>query len=296
MTKMTPPNQAAVIMIQGTASHVGKSMLATALCRIFARQGYRTAPFKSWNMSTKSYLAADGGEIGIGQGQQAEAAGIAATAAMNPILVKPVAPGQAQVFVRGRLFKKMDTDAYAREKQYDFYLQVIKEALRQLRREYEIVVIEGSGSPAEINLREQDVANMQTARLAGAPVLLVSDLSRGGALAAALGTYLLFPPEERALLGGFIFNKYDGDGAKLQAFTEVLTAKTKLPVLGAVPRLQGLALAEEDAAPEKEAVVEKSTETENNRQYELLADTVEAALDMRKIYHLLGLAGPRKEK
>ncbi|NLM52592.1 MAG: cobyric acid synthase [Firmicutes bacterium] len=292
-----PKKQAAVIMIQGTASHVGKSMIATAFCRIFTRHGYRTAPFKSWNMSVNTYLTADGGEIGVGQGQQAEAARIKATVEMNPLLIKPVAPGQVQVIVRGRPYKSVDTAVYAKEKQHDFYLQVIAESLARLCWEYEIVVIEGAGSPAEINLQEQDVANMQTAHLAKAPVLLVGDFSRNGALAGTLGTYLLLPPKDRALLGGFLFNKFDGEEAKLQLLAKVLTAETKLPVLGAIPYLKDLTLAEEDVAKEKalrgEEVAEKKADS--GRQYDLLADAVEKALEMPQIYHLMGLAGPRKE-
>ncbi|NLP37246.1 MAG: cobyric acid synthase [Firmicutes bacterium] len=291
-----PPagKQSAVIMIQGTASHVGKSMIATALCRLFARHGYRTAPFKSWNMSVNSYTT-DGGEIGVGQGQQAEAAGIKATVAMNPLLIKPSAPGQVQVIVRGQVHKTIDSGAYRKEKLHDFYLQIIEESLAELRREYEIIVIEGAGSPAEINLREQDVANMKTAHLAGAPVLLVGDLSRGGALAAALGTYLLLPPEDRALLGGFIFNKFDGDSKKLETFTQILSKKTKLPVLGAVPYVKNLGLAEEDGATDRTSQHSETAKSESNRQYNRLADVVEVALNLPLLYDLMGLAGPRKE-
>lgn len=238
--------EAVAIMIQGTASHVGKSAMVAALCRIFARDGYRVAPFKSWNMALNSYVTADGGEIGRAQGEQAEAAGIEATVHMNPILVKPKGPGQAQVIVRGRVHGDVGYDERSKKEYIDFSLGIIRESLEILKRDYEIVVLEGAGSPAEINLMDQDVANMKATALAGAPVLLVSDVDRGGALAASVGTMLLLPPADRERVAGFIFNKFRGDKNILAPGLALLEERTGVPVLGVVPYLELSNLAEED--------------------------------------------------
>ncbi|EEG78269.1 cobyric acid synthase [Dethiobacter alkaliphilus] len=237
--------KAKTIMIQGSASHVGKSALATALCRIFAQDGYRVAPFKSWNMALNSYVTCDGGEIGRAQGEQAEAAGIEATVDMNPILVKPKGQGQAQIIVRGRPHGDVSYAARSQEDYIRFSLQVIARSLDTLRDEYDIIVLEGAGSPAEINLADQDVANMKAAKLAEAPVLLVNDIDRGGALAAAVGTMLLLPQEDQQRIAGFIFNKFRGDKAVLEPGLKVVEERTGRPVLGVVPHIQ-TNLAEED--------------------------------------------------
>ena len=237
--------KARTIMILGTASHVGKSALATALCRIFAQDGYRVAPFKSWNMALNSYVTRDGGEIGRAQGEQAQAAGIEATVHMNPILVKPKGKGQAQVIVQGRPHGDLDYAVRSEDQYVKFSLQVIQESLHILRDEYEIIVLEGAGSPAEINLADQDVANMKAAKLAEAPVLLVSDIDRGGALAAAVGTMLLLPEEDCARVAGFIFNKFRGDISVLAPGLDVVTERTGRPVIGVVPYIK-TGLAEED--------------------------------------------------
>lgn len=238
--------RAVCIMVQGTASHVGKSALAAALCRIFSLDGYRVAPFKSWNMALNSYVTKDGGEIGRAQGEQAEAAGIEATVHMNPILVKPKGPGQAQIIVRGRVHGDVGYEERSSQEYIDFSLRLIAESLAVLRTEYEIIVLEGAGSPAEINLMDQDVANMQAARLADAPVLLVSDIDRGGALAASLGTMLLLPEQDRRRVAGFIMNKFRGDKTILAPGLDVLEQRSGVPVLGVIPYLERANLAEED--------------------------------------------------
>lgn len=246
MTPLHNKRPAATIMVQGTASHVGKSALAAALCRILAQDGYRVAPFKSWNMALNSYVTADGGEIGRAQGEQAEAAGIEATVDMNPILVKPKGPGQAQVIVRGRAHGDVGYEQRSRQDYVDFCLEIIGQSLATLREDYEIIVLEGAGSPAEINLMEQDVANMKAAALADAPVLLVSDIDRGGALAAAVGTMLLLPAQDAKRVAGFIFNKFRGDRSILEPGLAVVEERTGVPVLGVVPYLEQPGLAEED--------------------------------------------------
>lgn len=246
MDLFQPTTQAVTIMVQGTASHVGKSALAAALCRILAQDGYRVAPFKSWNMALNSYVTKDGGEIGRAQGEQAEAAGIDATVHMNPILVKPKGPGQAQVIVRGRVHGDVDYSVRSQKEYVEFCMKIIGESLEILRRDYEIIVLEGAGSPAEINLMDQDVANMKTALLANAPVLLVSDIDRGGALAASVGTMLLLPAEHKASVAGFIFNKFRGDKTILEPGLDMVAEKTGVPVLGVVPYLNQTGLGEED--------------------------------------------------
>lgn len=237
---------AKAIMIQGTSSHVGKSVLAAALCRIFARDGYRVAPFKSWNMSLNSCVTPDGGEIGRSQGEQAEAAGIEPAVHMNPILVKPQGPGQSQVIVQGKVFGTVNYKTRNEDSYLQFCLGVINDSLNALKAEYDIIVIEGAGSPAEINLMSQDVANMKVAHLAGAPVLLVSDLERGGALAAAAGTLLLLPEEDRELVAGLVFNKFRGDKSLLEEGLAEIEKITGKPVLGVVPSLSVVRPAEED--------------------------------------------------
>ncbi|NLN07950.1 MAG: cobyric acid synthase [Firmicutes bacterium] len=219
----TGRRRAAAIMVQGTASHVGKSTLAAALCRIFARHGYSVAPFKGWNMALNSYVTADGGEIGRAQGEQAEACRIEATVHMNPILIKPSSPGKSEIIVRGRVFAER---GYAQNTldETAYMLQVIGESLALLLREYEILVLEGAGSPAELNLVERDVANMKTAALAEAPVLLVGDMERGGALAACAGTVKLLPEKDRARVAGFILNKFRGDPIRLQPAVAIFPA------------------------------------------------------------------------
>jgi len=237
---------AATIMVQGIASHVGKSALVAALCRILMQDGYRVAPFKSWNMALNSYVTADGGEIGRAQGEQAEAAGIEASVHLNPILLKPKGPGQAEVIIRGRHFRNVDYETRSQEAYLNFSMQIISESLDFLRREFEIILLEGAGSPAEINLQRQDVANMKTAALASSPVLLVCDIDRGGALAAAVGTMLLLSEEDKKRVAGFIFNKFRGERAVLEPGLKIVEEKTGIPVLGVVPYLTQTGLGEED--------------------------------------------------
>jgi len=220
------------LMVQGTGSGVGKSLLTAALCRLFARAGYRVAPFKAQNMALNAAVA-DGGEIGRAQAAQAEAAGVEATVDMNPILLKPESDHRSQVVVRGRPRGSADWRAY-REMQ-GALLPIVAESLERLRRTFELVLIEGAGSPAEINLREHDIVNMRIARLGDARVLLVGDIDRGGVFAALVGTLALLDPADRARVGGLIVNKLRGDGAILTPGLGELAARTGVPVLGVVP-------------------------------------------------------------
>lgn len=233
------------IMLQGTASNVGKSAVATALCRIFKQDGLKVTPFKSWNMALNSYVTKDGGEIGRAQGEQAMACGIEATVDMNPVLVKPKGDGEAQVIIQGKPWQ--DRKVGQNEEEYrEVSLRAISQSLKIIKDNYEVVVIEGAGSPAEINLRDGDMANMKTAHLADVPVLLVADIDRGGALASVVGTMMLLTPEERDRVAGFIFNKFRGDLSILEPGLRIVEERTGKPVLGVIPYVRGLNLAAED--------------------------------------------------
>jgi adenosylcobyric acid synthase len=220
-------------MVQGTSSGVGKSLLAAALCRIFARSGLRVAPFKAQNMSLNAAVTADGGEIGRAQAAQAEAAGTDPTTDMNPILLKPETDDRSQLVVRGRAIGRVSFGEY-RARQAEL-APLVAESLARLRALHDVIVIEGAGSPAEINLRDADLVNMHVARLAQAPVLLVGDIDRGGVFAALVGTLALLAPADRARVAGLIVNRLRGDPAILQSGLDELHALTGVPVLGVVP-------------------------------------------------------------
>jgi adenosylcobyric acid synthase len=232
-------------MIQGTASAVGKSVIATAVCRLFARAGYRVAPFKSQNMALNSSVTVDGGEIGRAQAAQAEAAGVEPAVDMNPILLKPESDARSQVVVLGRPLASATFREYARMKPW--LLGLVRESLERLRRAHDVVIVEGAGSPAEINLYEGDIANMRIARLADAPVLLVGDIDRGGVFAAFVGTLALLPEEDRARVAGFVVNKLRGDARFLTPGLHELTARTGVPVLGVVPYIAESLVPAEDS-------------------------------------------------
>lgn len=235
---------ARTIMIQGTGSHVGKSYLTAGLCRIFYSKGLSVAPFKSQNMALNSYVTDDGGEIGRAQAVQAMAAGRRPTVDMNPILLKPQSDRRSQVIIKGRVYSALDAGAYySRKKEW---LPVWSACLRKLREAHDLVVIEGAGSPAEINLVDYDIANMAVASEASAPVLLVTDIDRGGAFASLYGTYALLPEEDRRRVGGFIINKFRGDPALLEEGLRMIEEMTGVPVLGVVPFLD-IELEEEDS-------------------------------------------------
>ncbi len=237
---------ARTIMFQGTASNVGKSILSTALCRILKQDGYRVAPFKAQNMALNSYVTRDGGEIGRSQGIQAEAAGCPAAVEMNPILLKPKQDAVAQVIVKGRPLADMSAGEY-RADYLPRALETVRECLDKLRREFDVVVLEGAGSPAEINLKDRDIVNMKAAELAEAPVILVADIDRGGAFASLVGTLELLDPDEKEMVAGFIFNRFRGEVALLEPGLRFLEEKTGKPVLGVVPYLYDLGIDAEDS-------------------------------------------------
>ncbi|MEJ2597282.1 MAG: cobyric acid synthase [Anaerolineales bacterium] len=233
------------LMIQGTSSSAGKSLLVTALCHIFARQGVRVAPFKAQNMSNNAAVCPDGSEIGRAQAVQAAAAGVEPTAEMNPILIKPEGDSRSQVVAKGRAWKTLSAGEYYQHKAELW--EAITQALARLRSQYELIIMEGAGSPAELNLKPGDLVNMAVAQHTASPVLLVGDIDRGGIFAQLLGTLWLLPPEEQALVKGLVVNKFRGDLALFQEGVKILEEKGNLPVLGVVPYIKDLYIPEEDA-------------------------------------------------
>ena len=236
------------IMILGTMSNVGKSLIAAGLCRIFKEDGYRVAPFKSQNMALNSFITADGLEIGRAQAMQAEAAGIAPTVDMNPILLKPTTDTGSQVILRGEVMAQMTAKEY-----YAYKRELIPQVLasfKALEESYDIIVIEGAGSPAEINLKKEDIVNMGMARMVGAPCLLVGDIDRGGVFAQLLGTLMLLTGEERPYIKGQVINKFRGDLDILTSGLMMLEEKTDLPVVGVAPYLD-IDVEDEDSLSER---------------------------------------------
>lgn len=244
--KSVDKRSGAAIMLQGTASDVGKSVVTTALCRIFKQDGLQVAPFKSQNMALNSYVTPDGKEIGRAQGVQAEACGIAATTDMNPVLIKPTGDMQSQIVVHGKPFRHMSAMNYRKEFLPEARI-LVTESIVRLKSEYDVVVMEGAGSPAEINLKHNDIVNMNMAAWADAPVILVADIDRGGVFAFIVGTLELLEPEERERVKGFIINKFRGDLALLQPGLDWLEERTGKPVLGVLPYVHNLDIEAEDS-------------------------------------------------
>ncbi len=294
------------LMIQGTASSVGKSLLVTALCRIFRRRGLRVAPFKSQNMSLNSYITDDGHEISLAQAIQAEAAGIAPSSLMNPVLLKPTGEQTSQVIVMGKTLCTLTAREY-----YAFRHELkprALEAFTALASRYDLILMEGAGSPAEINLRENDIANMGMAELADAPVLLVGDIDRGGVFASLYGTVALLRQGEQERIKGFVINKFRGDREILEPGLRELEQRLSRPVLGVLPYWD-IAVEEEDsltqrpvpspwegygqkAAP-RHSVNETAPRHSVNEtafreaEYNRLADLVEQHLDMAALERIV---------
>lgn len=234
------------IMFQGTSSHVGKSILTTALCRIFLRENKKVAPFKAQNMALNSFVTADGLEMGRAQVAQAEAAGILPTVDMNPVLLKPTGNSTSQVIINGKPVGVMSAADYHK----DFALKAfdaVKNSLQKLSADFEIIVIEGAGSPAEINLKSHDIVNMRVAKYLNAPVILVADIDRGGALASIVGTLELLDDDEKNLVKGIVINKFRGDVNLFLPAVDFLENKTKKPVLGIIPFIEKIGVDDEDS-------------------------------------------------
>lgn len=239
---------AKTIMIQGTMSNAGKSLLAAGLCRIFHQDGYRVAPFKSQNMALNSFITEEGLEMGRAQVMQAEAAGITPSVLMNPILLKPTNDVGSQVIVNGEVLGTMNARDYFKYKKK--LVPDVMKAFQKLADENDIIVIEGAGSPAEINLKEEDIVNMGMAKMAKAPVLLVGDIDRGGVFAQLVGTVELLEEDERAMVKGLIINKFRGDKTILDPGVEMLEQRCGIPVVGVAPYLQ-IQVEDEDSLTER---------------------------------------------
>ncbi len=221
------------IMIQGTMSNVGKSLLTAALCRIFKQDGYSCTPFKSQNMALNSYITVDGLEMGRAQVMQAEAAGVEPSVLMNPILLKPTTDVGSQVIVNGKVLGNMSATEYFKRKK-DLVPDIMN-AYNRLSSQYDIIVIEGAGSSAELNLKSDDIVNMGMAKLVNAPVLLTGDIDRGGVFAQLLGTLMLLEDDEQSMIKGLIVNKFRGDKSIFKSGIDILEQKSKKPVVGVVP-------------------------------------------------------------
>lgn len=239
---------AKAIMVQGTMSNAGKSLLAAGLCRIFKQDGYKVAPFKSQNMALNSYITEEGLEMGRAQVMQAEAAGIAPSVLMNPILLKPTNDTGSQVIVNGEVLGTMSARDYFKYKKN--LIPDIMKAYNKLAQENDIIVIEGAGSPAEINLKNEDIVNMGMAKMAQAPVLLVGDIDRGGVFAQLIGTVELLEEDERAFVKGLIINKFRGDKTILEPGVEMLEEKSHIPVVGVAPYMN-IQVEDEDSLTER---------------------------------------------
>lgn len=234
-----------VLMVQGTASSAGKSLLVTGLCRLLVQEGYRVAPFKAQNMSNNAAVLPGGGEIGRAQAVQAMAARVLPRAEMNPVLLKPEGNLRSQVVVLGRALGAMPAAAYQEAKREIW--PTVTRALDSLREEFDVVVAEGAGSPAEINLKARDISNMRVALYARAPVLIVGDIDRGGVFAHLYGTFHLLEPEEQALVRGFVINKLRGDPSLLEPGLGQIEGLTGVPVVGVIPWVRDVGLPEEDS-------------------------------------------------
>ena len=239
---------AKAIMVQGTMSNAGKSLLAAGLCRIFKQDGYRVAPFKSQNMALNSFITEDGLEMGRAQVMQAEAAGIKPSVLMNPILLKPTNDVGSQVIVNGEVLGTMSARDYFKYKKT--LVPDVMKAYNALAEENDIIVIEGAGSPAEINLKDEDIVNMGMAKMAKAPVLLVGDIDRGGVFAQLIGTVELLEEDEKAMVKGLIINKFRGDKTILDPGVEMLEERSRIPVVGVAPYLD-IQVEDEDSLTER---------------------------------------------
>jgi adenosylcobyric acid synthase len=224
---------AKVIMLQGTGSNVGKSLVVAGLLRAFAQDGLRVRPFKPQNMSNNAAVTADGGEIGRAQALQAQAAGVPPHSDMNPVLLKPQTETGAQIIVQGKVFGTQDAKSYGARK--DLLMPHVLESFERLRRDCDLVIVEGAGSPAETNLRARDIANMGFARAAQVPVVLMGDIDRGGVIAQVVGTRTVIDPEDAAMIRGFVINKFRGDVSLFDAGRDEIARRTGWPCLGVLP-------------------------------------------------------------
>ena len=277
------------LMIQGTASGVGKSTVTTAICRILYKDGYRAAPFKGQNMASTSYVTEDGLELGVGQAVQAKACNRIPTADMNPILLKPAGDYRIQLFVQGKPFREMSSEEYKEMKPE--LKEKVQESFNILAAENDYMVIEGAGSAAEINMMENDISNMGIAEMLGAPVILVADIDRGGVFASIYGTIMLQSPENRARIKGVIINKFRGKVEFLESGIKKIEELTGVPILGVLPHTD-IYLDEEDNITEKKPLRESvimdtnDIERQNEEEFKKVEQIFRENVDIAKIYEI----------
>ena len=277
------------IMIQGTTSSAGKSLMCTGLCRIFKEDGYKVYPFKSQNMSSKFYITEEGKKISVAQALQARAAGLKPSHHMNPILLIPNSDSGSMVVVNGEERENMAAKDYFKFR--PTLKGMIKEKYKEVESQNDIVVIEGAGSPAEINLREDDIVNMGMAEIADAPVLLVTDIDRGGSFAALYGTVMLLEAHERTRIKGMIINKFRGDKSLLEPGIRMIEDLLNIPVVGVIPYIS-LDLIDEDSLIDRNREPNKEEQTLEEEELELskLSSSIRDNMDMEYIYEIIGVS------
>jgi len=275
------------LMIQGTSSGAGKTTLVAGLCRIFSDKGYRVAPFKSQNMSNFAYITPEF-EISRAQAIQAIGARCNITSDLNPILLKPVGNYISVVYLNGKRYKKMHAKDYYKKFVNTQGINIVQKSLKTLQDNFDFVLLEGAGSPAEINLQKFDIANMRTAQKANASVLLVSDIDKGGSFASLVGTMTLIEKKYQKFVKGFVFNKFRGDANMLKSGFDKLKKITNVPVLGTIPLME-LNLPEEDSlnAKPKNIVWNKQTISKIDDELNKLAETVKSSIDIKSIEKLI---------
>lgn len=281
------------IMLQGTGSDVGKSFIAAALCRIFKDAGYSVSPFKSQNMSSVSYITNNGEEISTAQALQAYAAGIEPSAYMNPILLKPKGDMKSDVIILGSLLQTMSASEYHTDYTLKA-LDIVRNAYIRLASEYDIIVIEGAGSPAEVNLKATEIVNMRIAKMTDAPVILIVDIDRGGAFAWVVGTLELLEPDERKRVSGIIINKFRGDKKLLDPAIYDLEKRINIPVLGVIPYMKNMEMPREDTLGAETSDSKNIDKTQFDgtaleKSLKMLATTVRENMNMEDVYNIIGL-------
>ena len=276
------------IMIQGTTSSAGKSLMCTGLCRIFKEDGYKVYPFKSQNMSSRYHITTEGHKMSTAQALQARAAGVEPNVNMNPILLMPKSDMGSVVVIKGEEIRNMEAVEYFNYK--NSLRPMILETYKQIEKENDIIVIEGAGSPAEINLKQNDIVNMGMAEMADSPVLLVADIDRGGVFASLYGTVMLLEPHERARIKGLIINKFRGDKTLLDPGIVMIEEILNIPVVGTIPFVH-LELVDEDSLIdyEKECNTNPQTEEQMERELNKLATILREHMDMDYIYKIMGM-------
>lgn len=276
------------IMVQGTTSSAGKSLTATGLCRIFTQDGYNVSPFKSQNMSSKCFETKDGKKMSVAQALQAKGARKDPNPNMNPILLQPQTDSKSKVIIKGEEKFEMDALEYFQFK--NSLRDMIKDTFIEIERDHDIVVIEGAGSPAEINLKQNDIVNMGMAKMADSPVILIADIDRGGVFASLYGTVKLLEEDERARIKGLIINKFRGDKTLLDPGIEMIEDILDIPVIGTIPYVH-LEIADEDTIIdyEKRCNSNPQTEEELERELDKLADILRENIDIDYIYEIMGI-------